>query len=373
MTLVLSLMMAGVTLVLFIACSNVANLLLARAAAPPARACRARRPRRRPRPHRPAAAHRSRGPRARQRAARVWRWPSFGTRLISAQIPPDDIPYYIQWRVDWRSLVYTIAVAVSTALVFGLVPALQTTRRELQESLKEGARGSTGGRALVRNALVIAQVSLALVALVGALLFVRSFRNLDTYELGFETSSLMTLRFYMTGDGYEPKGAKLRRVEDVIRRVEALPGVQAAFASNLVPIDGGGGGGEIEVEGRTNEQGQRPRISFTGVTPNLHKTLGVTVRRGRDFTEAESWATRPVAIINEAMAKRVWPNEDPIDRRFRLWSQDGSQRVAHRDRRRARPAVVRDRSGERAGPGGGVRALWLSGDVEHRADHSRRR
>src|SRR4029453_9284066 len=100
---------------------------------------------------------------------------------------------------------------------------------------------------------------------------------------------LMALRFYMAGEGYEPKGAKLQRVEDVIRRIEALPGVQAAFASNLVPIDGGGGGGEIEVEGRPNEQGQRPRISFTGVTPNLHKTLGVTVRRGRAFTAWESW------------------------------------------------------------------------------------
>ena len=324
MTLVLSLMMAGVTLVLFIACSNVANLLLARAAA-----------RRRELAVRVAlGAGRGRIVRQLLTEAVVLALASvplglalavFGTRLISAQIPVDDLPYYVQWRVDWRSLVYTIAVAVSTALVFGLVPALQTTRRELQESLKEGARGSTGGRALVRNALVIAQVSLALVALVGALLFVRSFRNLDNYELGFRTSSLMTLRFYMTGEGYEPKGAKLRRVEDVIRRVEALPGVQAAFASNLVPIDGGGGGGEIEVEGRTSEQGKRPRISFIGVTPNLHKTLGVTVRRGRDFTEAESWATRPVAVINEAMAKRVWSNEDPIDRRFRLWTQDGSQ------------------------------------------------
>lgn len=98
-------------------------------------------------------------------------------------------------------------------LVFGLVPTLQTTRREVQESLKEGARGSTGSRALVRNTLVVAQVSLALVALVGALLFVRSFRNLDTYELGFRTTSLMTLRFYMPGEVYEPKGAKLRRVE----------------------------------------------------------------------------------------------------------------------------------------------------------------
>jgi putative ABC transport system permease protein len=320
-TLVLGLMMAGVTLVLFIACSNVANLLLARASA-----------RRRELAVRVAlGAGRGRIVGQLLTEGVVLALASvplglllavIGTRLIAAQIPPDDIPYYIQWNVDGRSLAYTVGIAVSTALLFGLLPALQTTRREVQESLKEGARGSTGGRALVRNALVVAQVSLALVALVGALLFVRSFRNLDTFALGYKTTSLMTLRFYMPGEVYEPKGAKLRRVEDVVRRIEALPGVQAAFASNLIPIDGGGSGGEIDVEGRTNEKGRRPNIAFVGVTPRFHQTLGVTVGRGRDFTESESWSTSPVAIINETMATRVWPNEDPIGRRFSFSEDD---------------------------------------------------
>ncbi len=321
-TLVLALMMAGVTLVLFIACSNVANLLLARAAS-----------RRRELAVRVAiGAGRGRIVRQLLTEGVVLALASLplglllavlGTRLIAAQIPVDEVPYYVQWSVDWRSLVYAVAVALVTALAFGLIPALQTTRRELQDSLKEGARGTTGGRALVRNALVIAQVSLALVALVSALLFVRSFRNLDSYELGFQTHSLMTLRFYMTDEVYEPKGAKLRRVEDVLRRIETLPGVQAVFASNLIPISGGGGGGEIEVEGRANEAGHRPRISFAGVTTNVHETLGVSVGRGRDFSDADS--NQAVAIINETMARRVWPNEDPIDRRFRLWTPDGSR------------------------------------------------
>lgn len=322
-TLVLSLMMAGVTLVLFIACSNVANLLLARSSGR----------------RRELAVRVALGAGRRQIAGQLLTegvvlalasvplgivLAEFGTRLIAAQIPPDDIPYYVRWAVDWRSLVYATGVAVFTALAFGLVPAIQMSSGNLQEGLREGARGSTGGRALIRNTLVVAQVSLALVALVGALLFVRSFVNLDTYEFGFDTRPLMTLRFYMTGDVYEPKGAKSQRVEDVVRRIEALPGVQAAFASQMIPISGGAGGGEVEIEGRATEGGQRPRITLAGVTPHFHKVLGTQLLGGRDFTESEGWSRAPVAIINKTMARRLWPDADPIDQRFRLWSPDNS-------------------------------------------------
>jgi putative ABC transport system permease protein len=129
----------------------------------------------------------------------------------------------------------------------------------------------------------------------------------------------------MTGEPYEPPSAKLRRVEDVVRRVEALPGVQSAFASNLIPISGGGGGGEVEIEGRAIERGEGSRISFTGVTPHFHRVLGVTLLRGRDFTDAEGSTRTPVAVVNQTMANRFWPNADPIDRRFRLAGNDDSR------------------------------------------------
>jgi predicted permease len=163
------------------------------------------------------------------------------------------------------------------------------------------------------------------VALVGALLFVRTFANLDSFQLGFDSRPQMTMRFYMTGEAYEPQGAKLRRVEDIMRRVEALAGVEAAFASNLIPISGGGGGGDVEIEGRAIERGEGSRISFTGVTPHFNRALGVKVIRGRDFTESEGWSRSPVAIVNQTMANRFWPNADPIDRRFRLASADNSR------------------------------------------------
>jgi putative ABC transport system permease protein len=311
--LILGLMMGGVMLVLFIACSNVANLLLARATA---------------RRHELAmrvALGASRGRIVVQLLTEgvVLALASVplgillataGIRLIWSQVPPDSVPYYVQFTVDARSLAYAIALALITSLIFGLVPALQITRHELQENLKEGARGSTGGGAIVRNGLVVSQVSLALVALVGALLFVRSFTNLDRFRVGFDTTSALTLRFFMSGEPYSAKGAKALRVEDILRRVEALPGVQSAFASNLVPISGGGNAPTIELEGRATDQ--RHEIFFVASTPRIFPTLGVGVRPGRDFADSDS--NRSVAIVNESMATRLWPGENAVNRRFQI-------------------------------------------------------
>jgi putative ABC transport system permease protein len=319
--LVLYLMMGGATLVLFIACSNVANLLLARSAG-----------RRRELAVR-AAIGAGRGRIVRQLLTEsvvlgLTAVPlgiliaEVGTRLIAGAMPADDVPYYVQWHVDGRSLAYAIGIAAFTSLVFGLFPALQVSGPSLQESLKDATRGNSASRSLLRSSLVVAQVSLALVALVGALLFVRSFVNLDSYDLGFKTNSIMTMRYYLAGDSYTPQGARTRRVEDIIRRVEALPGVEAAFSSNLIPVSGGGGGGNVEIDGRPASNEEANRIAFVGVTPHFHQTLGVRLLQGRDFTDAEGWQRTPVAIINQAMAKRYWPNADPIDRRFRLKNPD---------------------------------------------------
>ncbi len=315
--LVLYLMMAGVTLVLFIACSNVANLLLARAAG-----------RRREIAVRTAlGAGRGRIVRQLLTESVVLGLISVplgivlaavGTKLIAAGMPPDQVPYYVRWELDWRSVVYTVVIAATTALVFGLFPALQVSRGNLHETLKEGTRGNSVAKSFLRSTLVVAQVAFALVALVGALLFVRTFMNLGGSDLGFDTKPLMAMRFYLAGDVYDAEDAKLRRVEDVVRRVEALPGVRAAFASNLVPLSNGGGGGTVVVDGRPAQANERAGIAFIGVTPHLIPTLGITTTRGRDFTDAEGWSHTPVAIINQTMAKRFWTGGDSVGGRFRL-------------------------------------------------------
>src|SRR4051794_8230042 len=267
--LVLLLMMAGVTLVLFIACSNVANLLLARAAG-----------RRREISVRAAlGAGRARIIRQLLTESLVLGLLSVplgillavvGTRLIASGIPPDQVPYYIHWEIDWRAVLYTLAVATGTAIFFGLFPALQISRGNLHETLKEGTRGNTVTKSFLRSTLVVAQIAFALVALVGALLFVRTFLNLGAFNVGFDVRPLISMRFYMPGATYEQTDAKLRRVEDIVRRVEALPAVRAAYASNFVPLSGGGGGGSAIIDGRPVEKGQENGISVIGVTPHFN-------------------------------------------------------------------------------------------------------
>ena len=196
--------------------------------------------------------------------------------------------------------------------MFGLVPALHATRSNLQDSLKEGARGSTGGRrAWLRNGLVVVEIAMSLVLLVGASLFVRSFLNMQNANVGFDTAPLMTFRFYLPGAGYEVEGAKERRIQDIVHRIEGLSGVQSAFASNFVPLGAGGGGGNVIVEGHTVPRGEEPGITFIGATPGFRRTLNVALVSGRDITESEETTRTAVALVNQTMAKQMWPKEDP--------------------------------------------------------------
>ena len=320
--LVLLTMMGAVTLVLLIACSNVANLLLARA----------------------SVRHREISIRAALGAGR-WRivrqllteavligllsaplgvgiaW--VGIKLIDGAMPPEQVPYFIHWSLDARALAYTIAISAATGIIFGLVPALQAVRGDLQGSLKEGGRGNAGGsRAYLRSTLVVVQVALSLVLLVGASLFVRSFMNLQTTEVGFDTTRLMTMRFYLPGAAYASDEAKARRVDDIVRRVEALPGVEAAFASNFVPMGAGGGGGRVIVEGRAVDPGHEPDIAVIGITPHLRQTMRLPLVAGRDVTDSEGASRTPVALVNQAMAQRLWPETDAVGRRFRMLGRE---------------------------------------------------
>ncbi len=315
--LVLLTMMGAVTLVLLIACANVANLMLARASSRQREFCVR------------AALGAGRARMVRQLLtecvmlglaaaplglliARVGVW------MLDNAVPPDDIPYYIHWEISGRAIAYTVGISALTGLVFGLAPALQAGRLNLQETLRDGARGAgqSGRRARLRNGLVIAEVALALVLLVGASLFIRSFLNLQTANPGFETAPLLTLRIYVP-DGAYTAAQKQQRVDDIVRRIEGLPGVQAAFASNFIPLDGGGAGASVIVDGQAMKREEAREIGFTGVTPHLYRTMGLAMLQGRDFTDAEGMSRTPVAVINDTMAGKLWPEKDPIGGRFR--------------------------------------------------------
>ena len=320
-------MMGAVTFVLLIACANVANLMLARATA------RSR-----------EIAIRAALGAGKHRIVRQLLTESvivaiaggvlgiplawWGLKLIDAGIPPSDaVPYYIAWSIDRPTLVYTVIISMVTGVLFGLAPALQAARGSLQEALRDGARGSGSGirRNRLRSALVVAEIALSLVLLVGASLFVRSFLTLQNASAGFSTSSLMTTRFYMQGPRYDSLGIRARRAEDIVQRIEALPGVQSAFVSGLIPASGGAAGDGIIVDGRAAEKGREPNGLYAGVSEHFFTTLGIKLVSGRPFTAAETRDSSRVAVINQTMAKRLWPGTDPIGHRFKYASDSLGQ------------------------------------------------
>ena len=325
--LVVMTMMGAVSLVLLIACANVANLLLSRATV-----------RQREIAVRTALGA-GRGRIVRQlltesvliaiAAAPLGVLIAYGgLEWLTASIPPSkQAPYYIDWSMNPRVIVYTSAIAVLTGLIFGLAPALQAAKTNLQDALKDGGRGSAGGaRNRLRNALVVAEIALSLVLLVGASLFVRSFLNLQASRAGLETAPLMTLRFYMPGDQYDAPEALVRRVDDIVRRVEALPGVVSAIGSNMVPLSGGGSDAGVVAEGVAIPAGQEPHVQSFGVTPHLMKTLNLPIVGGRDFTDEEGQGRSGVALVNGVFAKRLWPaRTDVIGQRFRLLDDKQNQ------------------------------------------------
>jgi putative ABC transport system permease protein len=318
--LIVTTMFGAVTFVLLIACANVANLMLTRATARQ-REIAVR-----------AALGAGRGRIVRQLltesvivalAAGVLAVPLtwWGLRLIDMGIPAEDaLPYYIHWSVDVPTVLYTAGISILTGLVFGLAPALQSSKGRLYDALKEGGRGSGAGASKnrVRSGLVVVELALALVLLVGASLFVRNFMAMQHAELGYDTSSTMTMRFYLPGTRYDSADVRRQKVEDILARVQALPGVEAATISNLIPLGGGGSGGNAIAEGKEVERGQEPFVLWTAFSGDWFRTFGVRLVSGRPFTAAEQSDSLPVAIVSRAFAQKLWPGEDAIGKRFRF-------------------------------------------------------
>ena len=314
-------MFGAVTLVLLIACANVANLMLTRAAGRQ-REIAVR-----------AAIGAGRGRLVRQLLTESLMLATLagvvaipltwvGLRLIDAGIPPENpLPWFFQWGLDTETLTYTIGIAMLTSVAFGLIPALQVSRGRLYDALREGGgRGAFGSakRNRMRSALVIAEVALSLVLLVGASLFARTFFGLQGAAVGFDTEQMMTLRFYMPGPRYDSVSAQVARVQDLMQRIEAIPQVEFAAASNSTPMESCCPGDGIILESQRVEAGSEPTINYTGVAGHWFETLGLKLVSGRSFNEIELGSRAPVAVIDERMAKRFWPTTNALGQRFRL-------------------------------------------------------
>lgn len=313
-------MMGAVVLVLLVACANVANLMLARGSS-----------RQREIAIRTAIGA-GRGAIVRQLlveslflaligGAIALPLTHLGLNLLDGAMPAEDpIPYYIDWRLDHRTLLYALGISLVTGVIFGLTPALQSTSGNLTGALKEGGRGSGTGvkRNRLRAGLVVAEVALSMILLVGASLFVRSFMGMRNADVGFGTDPLVTMRFYLPGTQYDSTSAKVQRVEDVLRRVEAVPGVQAAAISNLIPIDGGGNFSQVDIDGQRVEKGEEPTIFWSGVTGHWLETLGVPLLSGRNMTPSEAMDSTAVAVVTQDFARRFWKDGDALGHRFRV-------------------------------------------------------
>ncbi len=312
-------MLGAVSFVLLIACANVANLMLARTVGR-SREMAVR-----------AALGAARGRIARQLltesailslAAAVLgsALAAAGVRLFIATVPAENaLPTWLHFAVDGPVLLYTLCVAMVTALLFGVAPALRASRADLQSTLREGGRGGAGPtRGRLAGALVVAQVALSLTLLVGASLSLRSIANLLGAGAGFDTAPLMTFDLTLAGEAYASPEVRARRAEELAQRVAALPGVRGAGVSPATPLGSGTAFGNVEVEGRVFARGEEPGVDYAGVTGGWLRALGAPVVRGRALTDDEARRRSGVAVVNAAMAARLWPGADALGRRFRL-------------------------------------------------------
>lgn len=221
--------------------------------------------------------------------------------------------------LDIRVLSFTLLVSVLTGLVFGLVPALQASRSNLIPALKavETADGSLLRRYGVRNLLVVFQVALSLVLLIGAGLFLRSLQKAYATDLGFSADTALLVSVDLERQGYD-EGRARTFYEQIRERVAALPGVRAASLADSVPVDPRGSRTGVAIEGYTPRTGEDMELNFNVVDHHFLEAMGLSLVRGRNFTEQDRMPRPRVTMVNETMASKYWPGQDPLGRRVRL-------------------------------------------------------
>jgi predicted permease len=240
--------------------------------------------------------------------------------------PLGDFPLRFGFTFDWRVFGYVAAVATAAGILAGLAPALRASRTNLNETLRESGRGligEGGRRHILRNSLVVAQIAGSIIVLVSAGLFVRSLRNAESVDLGYDPHNMLNLCLNPDLVNYDrPRGEAFYR--ELLRRVKALPGVESASFAYSVPLSYYSAGGAVQVEGQVLGKDERaPGAQRNMVGPEYFDNMRMKIVSGHAFTDADTATSPLVAIINQTMAKRLWPNQDPIGRRF---SYDGGEK-----------------------------------------------
>ena len=313
---VLLVLLGAVAAVLLIACTNVANLMLARSIErAPELALR-------------TALGAGRGRIVRQLVTEsallamlggiagvlVALW---GVEAIRALSPP-NLPRLDEMRIDGRALSFALAIAVVTPILFGLAPALRAASPNLGREIGDRRSSPARGAGRLRGALVISEVMFAVVLLVSAGLLVRSFVTLLNVDRGFETSGVLAVRAFVW-EWYETPEARAEFAREAIERFEAIPGVRSAGVGSALPLAESAGAerASVIVEGRTPASGaETPSVGAAAASPGYFAALGIPLREGRMFTATDDGRAAPVALVNERMARHFWPNESPVGRRI---------------------------------------------------------
>ncbi len=315
----LMVLFGAVGFVLLIACANVANLMLARAAA-----------------RQKEIAVRTALGATRSRLVRQLLTESVLLSLIGgtvgilfalwgadalASLAPESLPRIREIRADGYALGFTFALSLLTGILFGLAPALATTKPDLNEALKEGSRGSSAGfgRNRLHKTLVVFEVAAALVLLAGAGLMIKSFGRLRDVNAGFDAKNVLTAGISLPRSKYPDAGSQLRFFEQALERIEALPGVKAVGAINDLPLSGDKDSTTFVIEGQPPPaMGQQPNTEWRLVSKDYFKAMSIPIIKGRAFTEADASDAPSAIIINEELAARYFPGEDPVGKRLIL-------------------------------------------------------
>ncbi len=313
-------LLGAVGFVLLIACANVANLLLARASA-----------------RRREIAVRAGLGASRWRIARQLLTESvllsviggtlgvlvawWGTKALVALSPPALIDLN-RVSVNLPVLLFTLGLAVLTGLIFGLAPALEATRFDLHDSLKEGGKNVGGGGHRLRSVFVITQVALALVLLVGAGLFVRSLNRLQAVDPGFNAQNLLTVRVTLPPARYQEDQKRIDFFQQAIAQMRVLPGVEAAGAINTPPFTGLYSGTTVEVDGEKLPPGQELKTGICVTDANYFQAMQIPLKQGRLYTAQEATEMRHVVLVNEAFVRKNLGGEDPLGKRLTIYMKD---------------------------------------------------
>jgi predicted permease len=247
----------------------------------------------------------------------------WGVALIT-KLLPHDFPRLAEINLDWRVLGFTLVASVLTGILFGLAPALQISKTDVQESLKESGRGASSSRRhnRLRNLLIVGEVALSVVLLVGAGLLFRSFLQLESVHTGFTSQQVLTVQLSPAGSNYRRDADYMAFYSQTMQRVSAIPGVESVGAINTLPLDKGPTAG-FRIEGRPPLTIDKwPGGNYRTVSADYFRAMNIPLVQGRAFNERDTENAPLVIIVNQALAARDFPNEDPVGKRINLGNMD---------------------------------------------------